>query len=530
MESCGPHSSRSDAVSSTSREPKSSPPTLPSNGSYRAAKDSVSSSVVAWSSGVSDDSAVKGTARLAALRQPAGSSDATSSIVIAAVRQLEQRLECEHRHTERQFQRLERQVEELTKVPHSGGRWAELQGYVDGLAETVQTLVKRSEEASMGVHAQGESMAVAACGDHASLTALRMRVDGLEDRQAQADKNRDMKTKEQHQHVCERLQTLSDRILETEQGLASILASSRRAAAEAASSARETERREEMQMPHQRAIDDRVEPIEATAVARTLDGICEELACFAARLEVAESVIHRGSTQSIAEDSAQHGEDFGSATSSRQFFETEELQEQVDELRCSADEQLEEMRDHLHDLEGRLQDLQLDQDVRHEASHVGEQVFRLAMRMQRLDNHEARNMVSIEEARELHAELGELSEQLVHLASRLTHAERGLSSMAEGFDRVCEELANMRSEEFVETGHEQASRESMEKDVNDDSKPLHHKVREMERSHDTMAEVVWQLKKEVSGLRTNFATLQPSIIVEEGVASGVSESPGCIRS
>ena len=38
----------------------------------------------------------------------------------------------ERRHTERQLQRLERQVEELMSVPSAGGRWAELQGYVQG--------------------------------------------------------------------------------------------------------------------------------------------------------------------------------------------------------------------------------------------------------------------------------------------------------------------------------------------------------------------------------------------------------------
>jgi vacuolar-type H+-ATPase subunit I/STV1 len=238
-----------------------------------------------------------------------------------------------------------------------------------------------------------------------------------------------------------------------------------------------------------------------------LEGIYEELSSFAARLEAAESAINRGSqSQSIAEAGDQHEDkltnDYGSATSSQQFFETEELQGQVDELRNSADEQLEEMREHLNDLEGRLQDLQLDQDVRQEASHVGEQVFRLAMRMQRLESNGAGNIVSIEEMRELHAELGDLSEQLFHLAGRLTHAERGLSSMAEGFDRICEELAHLRSEQAVESGAEQeaelqASCESLEKDADPTSLPLHHKVREMERSHDTMAEVVWQLKKEV---------------------------------
>lgn len=528
MESCGPHHSRSAAVSSTSREPKTTSAALSNNGTYR--EDGASRR----SSGASEES-VKGVARLASLRFPAGSSDGASSIVIAAVKQLEQRLECEHRHTERQFQRLERQVEELTKVPQAGGRWAELQGYVDGLAETVQTLVKRNEEASMGASAQltstqVTSTSVAACGDHAALTALRMRVDGLEDRQAQGEKTRDVKIKEQHLHVCEQLQGLADRLLETEQSLARILATSRSSAAEAIAAVRENDRRDAAEWMHSRDIEERLEPREATSITR----IYEELASFAARLEAAESAINGGSTQSIVEAGAQHDEDFGSATNS-QFFEAEELQDQVDELRSRADEQLDEMREHLQDLEGRLQDLQLDHDVRQEASHVGEQVFRLAMRMQRLENHGTSNTVSIEEARELHAELGDVSEQILHLSSRLTHAERGLSGMAEGFDRICEEFASFRAERSVDDGGEQASYESPEKqDTIADTKPadpIHHKVREMERSHDTMAEVVWQLKKEVTGLRNELR--QTSITGDDVIGSGVhsqNTSPGNIGS
>jgi hypothetical protein len=291
------------------------------NGAYRAPKDDGSKLAVALSSGANEESKAKGTARLANLRQT-GSSDATSSIVIAAVRQLEQRLECEHRYNERQFQRLERQVEELTKVPLSEGRWAELQGYVDGLAGTVQTLVKRNEEAAIGAPVQVGNASIVACSDNASLTALRMRVDGLEDRQAQAEKSRDMQAKEHHQYVAEHLQNLGDRLLETEQGLArisSLAVNSGTSAVEAAPMAIERGRRDDLTSTNKENRHESIEPPEAIAVAKTFEYIHEELANFAARLEAAESAI---------EASAHSGEDIPSATSSQEFHETEKIQEQ----------------------------------------------------------------------------------------------------------------------------------------------------------------------------------------------------------
>merc|ERR1719272_2067432 len=112
------------------------------------------------------------------------------------------------------------------------------------------------------------------------------------------------------------------------------------------------------------------------------------------------------------------------------------------------------MHERLMDLEGRvqdteanLQDIQLDHDVRQETSHIGEQVLRLAMRMQRLEHGgvDGTSAEDLEEVRELRSELGDFSEQLLNLTGRLSHAERGLSGIAEAFSRVCEELAQLRS-------------------------------------------------------------------------------------
>merc|ERR1719343_949059 len=77
-------------------------------------------------------------------------SSAGLAALPAAIRHMEQRLETERRHADRQTQRLERRIEEVACASAAGGRWAELQGYVDGLAETVQGLVRAADDGSRG--------------------------------------------------------------------------------------------------------------------------------------------------------------------------------------------------------------------------------------------------------------------------------------------------------------------------------------------------------------------------------------------
>lgn len=77
------------------------------------------------------------------------SSSATNpTAVAAAVRRLEQRLDLEHRQMQQQMHRLEKKIQEaaVRPTPTSSAHYAELQGYVDGLAETVQCLVRRQED------------------------------------------------------------------------------------------------------------------------------------------------------------------------------------------------------------------------------------------------------------------------------------------------------------------------------------------------------------------------------------------------
>lgn len=217
-----------------------------------------------------------------------------------------------------------------------------------------------------------------------------------------------------------------------------------------------------------------------------------------------------------------------------------EVCEQVDELHSQLEEQLGGMHERLMDLEGRvqetesnMQDLRLEHDVKRETSHIGEQILRLGMRTQSLERvgKDCSMAVDLEEVRELRGELSDFSEQLLNLTNRLSHAERGLGGMAEAFGRVCEELGQLRSarapgrsslassheQEATDRGRSQptspdgqaSSRMSQSLEANDgEALPLEDKVAEMDRNFQSMAEVVWELRKQVTGLRTSFASIQ----------------------
>ncbi|CAK9052935.1 unnamed protein product [Durusdinium trenchii] len=91
-----------------------------------------------------------GAALAAALHQTAkemaeersGDRYTARSGVAAEVRRLEQQMEMERRQVERRIERLERRIEEVASANASSGRWAELQGHVDGLAESLQNLIR----------------------------------------------------------------------------------------------------------------------------------------------------------------------------------------------------------------------------------------------------------------------------------------------------------------------------------------------------------------------------------------------------
>jgi len=186
----------------------------------------------------------------------------------------------------------------------------------------------------------------------------------------------------------------------------------------------------------------------------------------------------------------------------------------------------------LQDAEHGLQDVASAQEVRQETSQVNEQVLRLALRTQRASR--APGIVE-EELRALRSEFGHVNEEVAGFWVRVEGAECGLESMSEALNRVCDELAELRSrlgrmpaaissewdgQETVgehTAGGGSGTCDAVEgrcddqpgfdmngvADGHDNSggPPLRWKVQEVERGLESMAEVVWDLRKQIRGLR-----------------------------
>jgi len=71
-----------------------------------------------------------------------------NDMLAVAVRRLEQRSEGDRR----KVLRLERRLEDSVQIPTAEGRWAELEGYVDGLADTLHALVRHAEDSNSAHH------------------------------------------------------------------------------------------------------------------------------------------------------------------------------------------------------------------------------------------------------------------------------------------------------------------------------------------------------------------------------------------
>merc|ERR1719336_2399729 len=105
-------------------------------------------------------------------------------------------------------------------------------------------------------------------------------------------------------------------------------------------------------------------------------------------------------------------------------------------------EQVEEIRARMQDVEQGLQDVTHAQEVRQEVDQVGEQVMRLALQTQKVSRGWN---AGDDETRELRRELAGVSDELAELWARAEGADRGLGGMATALGRVCEELAELRS-------------------------------------------------------------------------------------
>lgn len=497
--------------------------------------------------------------RLKALDENDGATTERSSLPLA-VRRLEQRIEAERRHVDRQMERLERRVEEVACGATAGGRWAELQGYVDGLAETVQDLVRRSEGGTVDCEAghenssgstrsklgSGREMGNDDCDSRVS--ALEKRVTQLEGPGSQLHEAIGLASEasEQTSELNSKMLQVGTRLMHVERGLDG-LAALRDLPDQVASLASSV--RKEQGVSQQGAT---ASELSETEIQHVLQGTCEQLGNHSARLQNVEHALEElGRLQEEVRRLGLHlsagsrreplaSEDFTSVSVVGKSQDTAELQEQIrdacdqiDALRCELEEQTVMLQDQVADLGSKYQDLECGlqdvadaQETRQQVDHVGERALRLALRAQRAAHGQG---LASNDARELREELSGVGDELGNLWSRVEGTECGLEGMAEALGRICEELSSLRGASHRSpSGRTAAAEEDLHQHKtngirrpavmhnrdpaekvhrasqmdDDENRELRSKVEELERSLESMAEVVWDLRKQVSTFRS----------------------------
>jgi len=263
---------------------------------------------------------------------------------------LERRMETDRQQMSSQMQRVERRLEEFINASPSFGRMAELQGYVDGLGETVQGLVQRLED--LDTRAKPEAQAS---------MAFESRVCAIENAHYQLETEFHLRCEKVGQLTCAPI------------GMCGM-------------------------------------PCEVPGAA---DG---------------------------HDPGADLREQVGSA-----FQEVAELRDDLGE----RVEQLDDFCTRLEEVELGLRGVAHAQEMQQENGRANEQVMRLALRAQRVQ----RSLGGAEEALELRLEVGHLAENVMSMGGRLQSLERGLDGVARAFDRVCNELSDLRAR--VDFSHEQ---------------------------------------------------------------------------
>eukprot|EP00930_Biecheleria_cincta_P026106 TRINITY_DN18459_c0_g4_i1.p1 TRINITY_DN18459_c0_g4~~TRINITY_DN18459_c0_g4_i1.p1 ORF type:complete len:559 (+),score=127.35 TRINITY_DN18459_c0_g4_i1:90-1766(+) len=486
-----------------------------------------------------------------------GATTERSSLPLA-VRRLEQRIEAERRHVDRQMERLERRVEEVACGATGGGRWAELQGYVDGLAETVQDLVRRSEDGPeagyekssgstrLGIGREkgnGDSEAAAS-----RVAALEKRVTQLEGPGSQLHEAIGLASEasEQTSELNSKMLQVGTRLMHVERGLDS-LAALRDLPDQVATLASSVSREQRVSAQGATASE-----LSETEIQHVLQGTCEQLGNQGARLQNVEQALEElGHLHEEVRRLGLHlsagsqreplaSEDFTSVSFVGKPQDAAELQEQlrdacdqIDALRCELEEHTIMLQDQVADLGSKCQDLECGlqdvadaQETRQQVDHVGERALRLALRAQRAAHGQS---IASNDARELREELSGVGEEIGNLWSRVEGAECGLESMATALGRICDELSSLRGASHrspcgrtaaadrdahqhetngirmpaAVQNRKPAERARLELQMDDDeSRELRSKVEELERSLESMAEVVWDLRKQVSAFRS----------------------------
>eukprot|EP00439_Symbiodinium_sp_Y106_P019034 s1897_g2.t1 len=332
-------------------------------------------------------------------KEPDDAARTERSAVPLAIRRLEQQLEVERRQMERKLEKLEKRVEEVACTSAASGRWAELQGHVDGLADAVQSLIR-------GQLPQGGPPPTAseATGNRVGTdTAVWKRFDIVEVKLQQLEESRGkfIDLQSQSDKVTAQVADLDSKLLQLVGRLAQV----------------------ERGAPH-------VSEHTSEVLGPSLQGIHEAMEQLALRVQHVEDP----------------KEPSGLAETCRQVcVQMDLLRNEVEEHTSMLEDQVAELDARMQTFGSEIQDLVQTQEARLQVDSVGERALRLALRAQRAVNAQDFS----EDAREMREELTEMSEDLTSLWQRVQSSELGLDSMAEAVGRICEELRQLKSRSVV---------------------------------------------------------------------------------
>ncbi|CAE7495870.1 unnamed protein product [Symbiodinium sp. CCMP2456] len=329
-------------------------------------------------------------------KEPDDAARTERSAVPLAIRRLEQQLEVERRQMERKLEKLEKRLEEVACTSTASGRWAELQGHVDGLADAVQTLIRG------GPPQGGQPPGAEATADRGGTdTAVWKRFDILEVKLQQLEESRGkfIDLQSQSDKVTAQIADLDSKLLQLVGRLAQV----------------------ERGAPH---VSERTSEV----LGPSLQGIHEAMEQLALRVQHVEDPKDK--------------EPSGLAETCQQVcVQMDLLRNEVEEHTAMLEDQVAELDARMQTFGSEIQDLVQTQEARLQVDSVGERALRLALRAQRAVNAQDFS----EDAREMREELTEMSEDLTSLWQRVQSSELGLDSMAEAVGRICEELSQLKS-------------------------------------------------------------------------------------
>ncbi|CAE7892769.1 unnamed protein product [Symbiodinium microadriaticum] len=323
-------------------------------------------------------------------KEPDDAARTERSAVPLAIRRLEQQLEVERRQMERKLEKLEKRLEEVACTSAASGRWAELQGHVDGLADAVQSLIR-------GQLPQGGPPGVEATGNRVGNdSAVWKRFDILEVKLQQLEESRGkfIDLQSQSDKVTAQIADLDSKLLQLVGRLAQV----------------------ERGAPH---VSERTSEV----LGPSLQGIHEAMEQLALRVQ------HVEEPSGLAE------------TCQQVSVQMDLLRNELEEHTAMLEDQVAELDARMQTFGSEIQDLVQTQEARLQVDSVGERALRLALRAQRAVTAQDFS----EDAREMREELTEMSEELTSLWQRVQSSELGLDSMAEAVGRICEELSQLKS-------------------------------------------------------------------------------------